>query len=335
MGDLLKGKVAVVTGSGQGIGRAIALAFAAQGAKVVTNNRKPGSTGNAMVTDEQFAKLSDERKAWYREQNEKYNGDAATTAKTIVENGGEASPFFGDISKIADAERLIQHTIDTYGKIDVLCNVAGTFGFSDLEDITDELWDRVLDTKPKGYFHAMKFAVPHMKKQGYGRIINCASPAFLGDNIKHAEYCAANAGVVGLTRGAAKELWAFGITVNCFCPAAASRAGYELEVLNMLGQESGNSITADGKGVGFTNENTPGPEGIAAFNVYLASDHSKEVSGAVFIAIGNFIGRYSDPAPVGMLVKQDFTYQTPCTPEEIVKLADEQLFKDYKSLAHD
>ncbi|MDR0857622.1 MAG: SDR family oxidoreductase, partial [Oscillospiraceae bacterium] len=289
MAGLLDGRVAIVAGSGQGIGRAIALKFAAEGAKVITNNTKPGSIGKAMVSEEKYAKLTEEQKKWFQEKYEEENGDAETTAAKIKAAGGEATACFADISKEADAKRLVDTAVSTYGKIDIVCNVAGRFGVSDIDEITEELWDRVFDVKPKGYFFVMKHAIPHMKKQGYGRILNCASPAFMGDTIKHAEYCASNAGVIGLTRGAAKELWSYGIRVNTFCPAARTRAAYEIETLRQEAEAEGKSLSAPGTTMFSYESNTP-PENVAPFLVYLASDKSEKVSGTTFIVIGNMVG---------------------------------------------
>jgi 3-oxoacyl-[acyl-carrier protein] reductase len=146
----------------------------------------------------------------------------------------------------------------------------------------------------------------------------------LGDVLKHAEYCAANAGVVGLTRGAAIELRPHGITVNCFAPFALTRASYELEAAKATAD-----IITEGKTFMELGA-TPGPEYVAPFVLYLASERSEKVSGSVFIVGGNMVGLYSTPSPEKMLFKQ--------APEkwdvgELFEKAENELFADYKSIA--
>ena len=325
MDKLLEGKVAVVTGSGQGIGRAVALAFAEQGAKVVTNNRKPGASAASMVTDDQINKLSAQRKEWFIKGFENESGDAATTAQEIKALGGEATPVFCDITKVEDAELLIQTVIDTYGRIDILCNVAGGFGFGDIEDITVEHWDRVNNVKPKGFFYTMKYAIPHMRKQKSGRIILCASPAFAGGPLKQAAYVAANAGVVGLTRAAALELSADGVTVNCFAPGAHTRASYELEAAR---DSYDKGILIPGKTF-MSAEDTPGPEHVAPFIVYLASDKSSRVSGSTFFVVGNMIGLYSNPVFEKTLRKDS---KEPWSLDELFDKIETDIIPGYKSI---
>ena len=301
MGDILKGKVAVVTGSGQGIGRAIALGVAEEGAKVVTNNRRPGSTGYAHMNEKILKSMSAEQKERLSKQLEEASGDAETTAQAIRKRGGEAVPFFGDISDFEVAGKLIQTAADSFGKIDILINVAGTFGFSPIWEMSEELWDKVTLTKPKGYFNCIRHAVPFMMKQRWGRIINCTSRAFMGDVLKHAEYCAANAGVVGLTRALAKELYQYGITCNAFAPFAKTRAAFELSAYDEAVTEA-ESPWMDRK-FAFALDQTPSPDDIAPFINYLASDEAAEVNGKVFNVGGPMINLYSEPEICRTLVK--------------------------------
>jgi 3-oxoacyl-[acyl-carrier protein] reductase len=305
--------------------------FAAEGAKVITNNTKKGSVALNMVSDEKYAALSDEQKKWYQEKHEQEHGDAETTAAAIKAAGGEATPCYADITKEADAKKLVAAAIDAYGRVDIVCNVAGRFGVSDFEELTEEMWDKVFDVKPKGYFFVMKHAIPHMKKQGYGRILNCASPAFMGDVIKHAEYCASNAGVIGLTRAVAKEFWTNGIRVNTFCPAARTRAAYEIETLRLQAESEGKSLSAPGTTMFSYESNTP-PENVAPFITYLASEASEKVSGTTFIVIGNMVAMIPDPSMFGspMIMKPS---QELWGVDEVGKAAEEKFFANYHSIA--
>ena len=301
MGDVLKGKVAVVTGSGQGIGRAIALGMAGEGAKVVTNNRRRGSTGHAILGDSILNSMSPEQRERLRKQEEESSGDAETTAEAIRKTGGEAVPFFGDISDFEVARKLIQTAVDSFGRIDILANVAGTFGFSPIWEMSEELWDKVTLTKPKGYFNCIRHAVPFMMKQKWGRIINCTSRAFMGDVLKHAEYCAANAGVVGLTWAVAKELAQYGITCNAFAPFAKTRAAFELSAYDEAVTES-ESPWMDRK-FAFPLEITPSPDDVAPLINYLASEEAAKINGKIFNVGGPIISLYSEPEVSRTLVK--------------------------------
>ncbi len=293
MSDVLKGKVAVVTGSGQGIGRAIALGMAEEGARVVTNNRHRGSTGYAHLNEKVLKAMSAKQKEWVRKQQEEMGGDAETTAEAIKKMGGEAVPFFGDIADFETARKLIETAVDSFGRIDILANVAGTFGFSPIWEMSEELWDKVTLTKPKGYFNCIRHAVPYMMKQKWGRIINCTSRAFVGDVLKHAEYCAANAGVVGLTLAVAKELAPYGVTCNAFAPFAKTRAAYELSAYDEA-VSAEDSPWMDRK-FSFDFEMTPSPDDIAPLINYLASDEAANINGLVFNVGGPMINLYSTP----------------------------------------
>ena len=329
MGKLLEGKVAIVTGSGQGVGREIALELARHGAKVVTNNRKPveknESSGN--VTKEMEEGMSADRRAWFEKELAACSGDAETTAKAIRDRGGEATPFFGDISDFNTAGELIGTAVKAYGSADILYNVAGAFGFSPIETMTPELWDRVNRVKPLGYFNTIRHAVPYMIENNWGRVINCVSRAWLGDVIKHAEYCAANGGVVSLTRAIAIELRGRGITANAFSPFARTRAAVDLEMYDKIVPESEKAWVDPKFSVAY--DETPPADSVAPFLVYLATDAAAHISGTVFNVAGNRVGRYSDPDIVSAVCKEGGKW----TVEEFIAAGNRTIFSNYRSLA--
>lgn len=328
MGDSLKGKVAVVTGSGQGMGRAIAIGLVQEGARVVTNNRKPGGTGRAMITDETLGAMDKDRGDWYEKEMAAISGDAEGTAALIKSQGGEAVPFYGDVSDFKVAGEFVQTAIDSFGKIDIVANIGGAFGICPAEELTEEIWDRVTGVKPKGYFNVIRHALPHMIKQKWGRIINTTSRAFNGDVIKHAEYCAANGGVYALTKAIAIEMHEHGITSNAISPFAKTRASYELEALSEAAGD-GKTVWVSGSGMKML-DITPGPEYIAPFVCYLASEAAANISGSIFNLAGNGIGMYSEPVIARNLTKFD---DKPWTVEELTKQVPMGLLQGYRNPA--
>jgi NAD(P)-dependent dehydrogenase (short-subunit alcohol dehydrogenase family) len=184
----------------------------------------------------------------------------------------------------------------------------------------------VTATKPKGHFNTIRHAAPHMMGKRWGRIINCTSRSFFGDPLRHAEYCAANAGVVGLTRAAAIELAPYGITCNAFAPWAMSRASVELEAYGMA--------TLPGEGAWVDESHaiplalTPSPDRVVPFVVYLASEASREVSGSVFAVGGNQIGLWSEPEVAHTLTKAG---SDPWSVDEIAEQAPRGLLLGYRS----
>jgi len=183
----IQDKVAVVTGSSRGIGRAIALRLAADGAKVVINYRSDEAAANEVVDQ-------------------------------IVAGGGDAVAVQADVSQFAEAQALIDSAKKTYGRVDILVNNAGTTRDTLIMRMSEEDWDVVIDTNLKGTFNCIKAVTRQMMRQREGRIVNITSVAGIGGNPGQANYASAKAGIIGLTKTVAKELGSRGITCNAVAP---------------------------------------------------------------------------------------------------------------------
>ena len=197
---LLDGRVAVVTGSGRGIGRAISLELASQGAKLVVNDAGVGVDGRGGSED-----------------------PAHAVVEEIEAGGGEAAPNYDDVSQWDSAQSIIETAVSKFGRIDVLVNNAGILRDRSLLKMTEEEFDAVVGVHLKGTFNCTRHAAGHMKEQGYGRIVNITSSAGLRGNFGQTNYAAAKAGIAGMTLVWALELGRYGITVNAMAPAAVTR----------------------------------------------------------------------------------------------------------------
>ena len=184
--SIRKGRVALVTGAGSGLGKAIAIGLAAEGANVVAQDINLESV-EATVAD-------------------------------IKTAGGEASAIEGDVSKLNDCRKFVQFAVDTYGTLDILVNNAGVIRDALIHKMTEEQWDTVMDINIKGMFLCTQAAVKVMKEKKYGRIINISSIGYIGYR-GQANYAASKAGAVALTRVIATEYTWCGITANCVCQA--------------------------------------------------------------------------------------------------------------------
>lgn len=334
MAKNLSGKVAVVTGSGQGIGRSIAIGMAMEGAKVVTNNRKPGSTGFAIMDDSLIQNLNEQDRELLRKESETASGDAETTAGTIRELGGEAEPFFGDTADFEVARNLIQAAVNKFGKIDILVNVVGTFSFSPIWEMGEEDWDKVCRVKPKAHFNCIRHALPYMIEQKFGRIINCTSGAFKGGGIRQAHYSAANAGVVGLTYAVAQEVIEYGITCNAFAPNARTRASFEIGAYEKAQPKEQSPWVFENFRLPL--DESPAPDDLAPFICYLATDDAARISGSVFFVGGQSVNLYSESEIMSTITKHDGRWTIDdlklAVPRDLMRMHQSSTMKMYDML---
>ena len=242
---LLENKIAVVTGAGRGIGRGIALALAREGAMVVVN----------------------------------YNGSkerAEEVVRTIEEAGGKAAAIQCNISDFEAAKEFFANVVKEYGKIDILVNNAGITKDNLMMKMSEEEFQSVIQTNLAGTFHGVKFVTRPMMKQRQGRIINIASVSGVIGTMGQANYSASKAGVIGLTKAAAKELASRNITVNAVAPGFVAT-----EMTDVLSDSVKEAAVATIP-LGRFGE----VEDIAETVVFLASDKAKYITGQVICVDG-------------------------------------------------
>ena len=188
----LQNQAAIITGGSRGIGRAVALAFAREGARVAI----------AAVED--------------REALE-------NVEKEITAAGADAIAVLANVARRGDVDRLVQSVIAKWGRIDILINNAGVLRLAPLENISEERWDETLAVHLKGTFNCTQAVLPFMKQQRKGKIVNIAAPSALRGSYGVADYAAAKGGIIAFTRNAASELKSYNIQVNCVSPTADTR----------------------------------------------------------------------------------------------------------------
>ena len=252
----LKNKVAIITGAGSGQGRAAALIFSREGAKIAVSDWKP-ELGNETVT-------------------------------LVKQAGGEAIFIRTDVSESADVQNLVRTTVSTYGRIDVLYNNAGV-GFSSPLSMADVIntpeadWDRVIAINLRSMYLTAKYGIPEIIKAGGGSIINTASiAALIGSEAAHA-YTAAKGGMVALSRALAVEFGPKNIRVNCICPGAIDTPMIA-PVIDPLKKAGQPFMASPIRRLGM-------PEDIANCALYLASDESSFVTGATLVVDGGYVAR--------------------------------------------
>ncbi|EHK66567.1 3-hydroxybutyrate dehydrogenase [Achromobacter arsenitoxydans] len=260
---MLKGKVALVTGSTSGIGLGIATAFAQQGADIVLNG-----FGDATDIEKLRAGLAEKH------------------GVKVIYDGA-------DLSKGAAVRELVENTVRQLGRIDILVNNAGIQHTALIEDFPAEKWDAILALNLSAVFHGTAAALPHMKKQGSGRIINIASAHGLVASASKSAYVAAKHGVVGFTKVTALETAGQGITANAICPGWVRTPLVEKQITALAEK---NGVDQEAAARDLLSEKQPSlqfvtPEQLGGTAVFLASDAAAQITGTTVSVDGGWTAR--------------------------------------------
>ena len=251
MSGRLSGKAALITGSSRGIGRAIALAFAREGARICIN---------------------------YVSAKER----AEEVAREINSIGSEAIIVRADVSRRGDVKRLVEEVVNTFGKIDILVNNAAVYYRGSILDMKEDEFDKMINVNVKGVVYCCSEAVPHMIRNRYGRIINITSTAAIGNATPETTlYAMTKAAIIILTKRLAFELGRYGINVNAIAPSFVltdmSLAGKSEKEIKEIMERRKKTISLGRIAV---------PEDIAKVAVFLASDESSFITGQVIVVDG-------------------------------------------------
>ena len=243
-------KTALITGGGSGIGRAMALAFTAEGASVFVADRR--------------------------------GGDAEETARLVARAGGEVAAFEADVTSSVQVQTMVTACMARFGRIDVLCNNAGIGSTQTVVDTPEDLWEAVFAVNVRGTFLCSKLTIPHMIEAGGGVIVNTASVAGLVGLKNRAAYCASKGAVVSLTRAMAVDHVQQKIRCNCICPGTVDSPWVErlLEASPDPTAERAALVARQPMGRLGT------PEEVARAAVYLASDDADFVTGSALVIDG-------------------------------------------------
>ena len=268
MPEVLANKVAIVTGSGRGIGRGIAILMAQQGAKVVVADPGvdlDGSGGSSSIAD--------------------------SVVQEIISQGGSATAAYDSVGTMQGGEAIVQRAIDSFGRLDVVVTCAGILRDRMVFNMTEEEWDSVINVHLKGTFTVVKHACILFRQQRSGRIITFSSESGLIGNSGQANYGAAKSGIAGFTKVVARDMGRYGVTANSIAPRAHTRMIAEIPesasqirtqqgVAALEGEEALTEASADD---------------VAPFVTYLASDDASDINGQTFLVYGGTVSLLSQP----------------------------------------
>ncbi len=263
MAGMVDGKVVVVTGAGGGIGRDVALALAAEGAKVVVNDIGTSTTGEGTDT-----------------------GPAHRVAAEIEAAGGSATASTDSVAEAAPANRIIQCALDHFGRIDGVVNNAGILRDRIFHRMSDDEWDAVIKVHLYGCYHVSRAAANHFKEQGSGAFVHMTSTSGLIGNFGQANYSAAKLGIAALSKSIALDMLKFNVRSNCIAPFAWSRMTGSIPADTPEQQARVDKIKQ------------MVPAKIAPLAVYLVSDAATQVNAQVFAVRNNEIFLMSQPRPL-------------------------------------
>jgi NAD(P)-dependent dehydrogenase (short-subunit alcohol dehydrogenase family) len=262
MAGKLEGRVAVVTGAGRGVGRAVALLFAREGAKVVVADNGSNVDGSGAST-----------------------GPAHEVVEEIQAAGGIAMADTGDVSDWDQAEALINRPLEAWGALDILVNIAGNFRVDNVTNVTRDNWDALRRVHMDGMMFTSRFASRHWARGcGYGRLLNMTSDSAMSGVPDTFAYAAAKSAVVGMTRAVANALVSYGVTANCLTQGSLTRMGDSYFGPDAEGRNRSELATPDQL-----------PEQVAPLVTYLASPAAGHISGRIFGAYGFRYVRWSEP----------------------------------------
>ena len=297
MADILKDKVAIVTGAGRGIGRGIAMLMAEEGAKVVVVD--PGVNVDGSGSDQSVAEQ---------------------VSSEIYRAGGTAVPCTESVTSMSGGEKIVQTAVDSFGKLDIVVTCAGILRDRMIFNMTEEEWDDVIAVHLKGTFTVTKHACILFRQQRSGRIITFSSESGLVGNSGQANYGAAKSGIAGFTKVVARDMGRYGVTANSIAPRASTR---------MIGAipDSAAEIRARGglapiSGDDELQEMDPGD--VAPFVCFLASDYAANINAQTFLVYGNRVSLMSQPRPQQAIYNPEGHWSL----DKLAPLAREVLTKD-------
>ena len=275
MADRLKGRNVVVTGAGRGIGRAVAILLAQEGASVVVND--PGVNVDGTGHDA---------------------GPADQVAEEIRSASGSAVANYDSVTDLAGGENMIKQCVEAFGRLDILVNVAGILRDRMIFNMSEEEWDAVIAVHLKGHYNTIKPASLLMRQQRFGRIVNFSSISGLRGNSGQANYGAAKAGIAGLTRVVARDLGRYGVTCNAIAPGAQTRMTAAVpEAARQVRAQRGMATAPPPRLV------EPTAEHVAPMTVYLCTDEAWNVNGKIFHVGGGIVSLAEEEMPVRQIAR--------------------------------